>query len=127
MRSFPLRMCGVAGDGLSRLLGDPMNGRTLHILLPALALSACASPEMRLRTGLMDAGLSRNQSACMAERMVDKLSLTQLRRIAALGNLRDDRIGEMSVDRFLRNIRALRDPEILTVTTRAALGCAISG
>ena len=82
---------------------------------------------MRLRTGLMDAGLSRNQSACMAERMVDKLSLTQFRRIAALGNLRDDRIGEMSVDRFLRNIRALRDPEILTVTTRAALGCAISG
>lgn len=75
----------------------------------------------------MDAGLSRSQSACMAERMVDKLSLVQLRRISALGNFRDDKLGEMSVDRFLRNIRALKDPEILTVTTRAALGCAISG
>lgn len=75
----------------------------------------------------MDAGLSRSQSGCMAERMVDKLSLVQLRRISALGNFRDDKLGEMSVDRFLRNIRALKDPEILAVTTRAALGCAISG
>jgi hypothetical protein len=104
-----------------------MTGRTLSLFLAALALTACASPEARLRTGLIDAGLSRGQSACMAERMVDKLSLTQLRRISALGNFRGDKIAEMSVDRFLRNIRALQDPEILTVTTRAALGCAISG
>ena len=100
--------------------------RSLALVLPLLALSACASPETRLRTGLMNAGLGAGQSACMADRMVDKLSLIQLRRIASLKNCQKDRLRDMSVDRFLHNIRSLEDAEILTVTTRAALGCAIS-
>ncbi len=92
-----------------------------------LALAGCATPETRLRTGLIDAGLSQNQSACMADRMVDKLSLLQLRRIASLKNFGRERVRTMSLDRFFHNIRSLKDPEILAVTTRAALGCAISG
>ena len=100
--------------------------RRLSLILPILALAACASPETRLRSGLMNAGLSAGQSACMADRMVDRLSLIQLRRIASLKNFEKDRLRDMSVDRFLHNIRSLEDSEILTVTTRAALGCAIS-
>ena len=100
--------------------------RSALLILPLLAVSACATPETRLRTGLMNAGLSAGQSACMADRMVDKLSLTQLRRIASLKNFQKDRIRDMSIDRFLHNIRALEDGEILSVTTRAALSCAIS-
>ena len=100
--------------------------RRLSLILPILALAACASPETRLRSGLMNAGLSAGQSACMADRMVDRLSLIQLRRIASLKNFEKDRLRDMSVDRFLHNIRSLEDTEILTVTTRAALGCAIS-
>jgi len=99
--------------------------RGLAMILPFLALSACATPETRLRTGLMNAGLSAGQSACMADRMVDRLSLIQLRRIASLRNFQKERIRDMTVDRFLHNVRSLEDPEILTVTTRAALSCAI--
>lgn len=101
--------------------------RSVALVLPLLALTACATPEARLRTGLMDAGIGPRQSACMAERMVDKLSLIQLRRIASLKNFAKDDIRGMSIDRFLHNIRSLKDPEILAITTRAALGCAISG
>ena len=100
--------------------------RFLALILPLVALPGCATPETRLRVGLMNAGLGQNQSACMAERMVDKLSLLQLRRIASLRNFGKERIGDMSVDRFLHNIRSLEDAEILTVTTRAALSCVIS-
>ncbi len=100
--------------------------RGLALALPLLALSACASPETRLRTGLMNAGLSAGQSACMADRMVDKLSLIQLRRIASLKNFQKQRIRDMTLEQALHNIRSLEDPEILTVTTRAALSCAIS-
>ena len=100
--------------------------RGLALILPLLALSACATPETRLRTGLMNAGLSAGQSGCMADRMVDKLSLLQLRRIASLKNFQKERIGDMTVERFLHNMRSLEDAEILTVTTRAALSCAIS-
>jgi hypothetical protein len=90
-------------------------------------LASCATPQTQLREGLIGAGLPKRQSACMAERMVDKLSLLQLRRISALRNFRDEKLSDMSIDRFMRNIRSLKDPEIVSVTTRAAIGCAISG
>ncbi|WP_343520018.1 hypothetical protein [Sphingomonas sp.] len=85
-----------------------------------LALSACAVPEDRLRTGLVNAGLPRPLAACMAERMVDRLSLAQLLRIADLPRARETE----SVERFLRRVRALGDPEILSVTTSSAALCA---
>jgi len=91
------------------------------IVLMLLALSACAVPEARLRAGLVNAGLSRPMAACMAERMVDRLSLAQLRRIGNLPYARDER----SVSGFLHRVRALRDPEIWTVSSTAAAVCAV--
>ncbi|MCW4462316.1 hypothetical protein OK349_11420 [Sphingomonas sp. BT-65] len=85
-----------------------------------LVLSACAVPEDRLRTGLVNAGLPRPLAACMAERMVDRLSLAQLMRLADLPRAREAE----SVDRFLRRVRALGDPEILSVTSSSAALCA---
>lgn len=96
------------------------------LLFPVLAAAGCATPQSRLETGLIEAGLSRGQSACMADRMAGQLSLMQLRRIASLGNFRGESVRSMSASRFLHNVRSLDDPEILSVTTRAALGCAIS-
>jgi hypothetical protein len=94
-------------------------------IMAALTLSACATPEARLRTGLHDAGLSKAMSACMAERMVDRLSLVQLRRLSSLGTLKEKRIGDLTFDQFLHRVRALKDPEILTVTTSSAALCAL--
>jgi hypothetical protein len=91
-----------------------------------LALSACATPETRVRTALMDAGLSKPVSSCMAERMVDRLSLGQLQKLSRLGDLRDTKIRNLTVGEFLKQTRALGDPEILTVVTTAGLGCAIA-
>ncbi len=96
------------------------------LLLPALLLSACATPETRLRTGLVDAGLPQGVAACMAERMVDRLSLLQLRRIAALGSLGDKPLRELTPEQFLRKVRALKDAEILGVATSSAVICAFS-
>jgi len=95
------------------------------LLLLALALAGCATPEARLRTGLQNAGLSKAMSACMAERMVDRLSLVQLRRLSALGSLKDKDIADLTLDQFFRKIRALKDPEILTVSTSSAAICAL--
>ena len=98
---------------------------SLALIALSLSLSACATPEARLRTGLHDAGLSKAMSACMAERMVDRLSLTQLRRLSSLGGLKGKRIGDLSLDQFLHHVRALKDAEILTVTTSSAAVCAL--
>jgi len=101
--------------------------KRLAILLPLLSLSACASPETRLRNGLVEAGLSPGMAGCMADRMVDRLSLVQLRRLQSLGGLKDRDLQTLSVTEFLRRVRALHDPEILAETTRAAGVCALGG
>jgi hypothetical protein len=86
----------------------------------ALSLAGCAVPEARLRTGLINAGLPKRLSACMAERMVDRLSLKQLLRIADLPRASTSE----SIDQFLHRIRALEDSEILAVTSSSAALCA---
>jgi hypothetical protein len=95
----------------------------------ALFMAGCAtvSPEAKVRSALMDAGLSSSMAGCMAERMIDRLSIPQLRRLGSLAKLPGRDVGNMSVDELLYRVRALEDPEILTVVTRAGLGCAIAG
>lgn len=92
-------------------------------LMPVAALSllaSCAVPEARLRAGLVEAGLSEPLAACMAERLVDRLSLAQLGRIGDLKQA--GRAG--STEAFLRRVRALGDAEVWTVTAAAAGVCA---
>jgi hypothetical protein len=97
--------------------------RAVTLFFAAMALVSCATPEARVRTGLVNAGLSEPMAACMAERMVDRLSLIQLRRLGDLPYARDER----SVAGFLHRVRALRDAEIWGVTSAAAAVCAVRG
>ena len=93
--------------------------------LTILALSACATPETRIRTALMDAGLSQPIAACMADRMVDRLSLVQLNKLNGLKKLRGQDMRKVTVEEFLRRTRSLQDPEILGVATSSGLICAV--
>ena len=108
-------------------LSSSFAARAATIFVLAALTTACAtvSPESRLRNGLMEAGLSPRMSACMAADMVDRLSILQLRRLSSLASLRNSDMGKMSVDRFLYKIRALEDPEIFAVTSKAAMRCAM--
>ncbi|WP_017670545.1 hypothetical protein [Blastomonas sp. AAP53] len=85
------------------------------------AVSGCATPEARTRAALEKTGLSRPVSACMAERMVDRLSLAQLQRLGRIGQLQQAN----DFDEFLRRTRALRDPEILAVVSSSGLVCVV--
>lgn len=91
----------------------------------ALSLSACATPETRLMNGLQRAGLSKPMSACMADRMVDRLSLTQLRRLSSLEGVQGAKLRDVPTEEFLHKVRALKDPEILGVSTSSAAICAV--
>ena len=94
-------------------------------LAAVLALSACATPETRVRTALMDAGLSKPIALCMADRMVDRLSLIQLNRLGSLKKLRGQEMRKITVDEFLKRTRSLQDPEILGVVSSSGLICAV--
>lgn len=99
--------------------------KQLVAIASILALSACATPETRVRTALTDAGLSKPIAACMADRMVDRLSLIQLNRLSGLKKLRGQNMRKITVDEFLKRTRSLQDPEILGVVTSSGLICAV--
>jgi hypothetical protein len=61
----------------------------------------------------------------MAERMVDRLSLLQLRRIGRLGDLREGDVRELSIEQFLHRARALNDPEVWSVMSSSGAICAV--
>jgi hypothetical protein len=100
--------------------------RLALILAMPLALSACATPETRVRNGLVEAGLSKAVASCMAGRMVDRLSLGQLMKLSKLGKLKDQKARQLSIEEFVKRTKALQDPEILTVVTSSGVVCAIS-
>ena len=106
---------------------SPSLRRIAALSVAILLLAGCASisPEARLRAGLADAGLSPRMAGCMAERMADRLSITQLRQLQSLASLAKADVGGISLDRFLYKVRALEDPEIFAVSSRAAIGCAL--
>lgn len=98
----------------------------LAALAAPLFVAGCATPENRVRSALLQAGVSRPVAGCMADRMVDRLSYSQLNRLASLGKLQGRRVESMSIGELLRNLRSLGDPEIVRVVTSAGVGCAIA-
>jgi hypothetical protein len=95
--------------------------RATIVLVATGLLSSCAVPEARLRTGLINAGLSPSLAACMAERMADRLSLMQLRRIGDLPRA----TSSVSIAQFLHRVRSLGDAQILGVSSSSAALCAV--
>lgn len=112
-------------------MNDRMTTLSFRTAASALAfsvlLASCASlsPESRLRTKLLEAGLSPHMAGCMAERMADRLSIGQLRQLQSIASLRKSHTGDLSIDQLLHKLRALDDPEIFLVTSKAALKCAL--
>lgn len=104
-------VCGMA----SRLRSK----RTAVGVAVALLLAGCTTPQGPVRDGLMNAGIDRRTATCMADRMVHRLSLLQLRRMAGLGKARASR----DLDQLLYRLRSLNDPEIVKVTASSAALC----
>jgi len=99
--------------------------RTLIAATAALTLSACATPENRVKTALLQAGLSETVSACMAARMTDRLSIAQLQKLAQAGQGAGP-VGQMSLAELSTRVRGIGDPEIVSVVSSAAVGCALT-
>lgn len=100
-----------------------MHRQVIALVGATAALAACATPETRVRSALTDAGVSPPIAACMADRMVDRLSLGQLRKLDRLGKLKDDNAANISLKQFLQKTKALQDSEILGVVSSSGLIC----
>lgn len=89
------------------------------ILLP-LALGACVERvvEGRVQSALIDAGLPQDISTCMARRMVDRLTIGQLRKLKALQG------AKRTIPQYIEAVRRVGDREVLEVTASSAALCA---
>ncbi len=89
--------------------------------LLAVALAGCTPAKLaegRVRSALVNAGLSQPNAACMAERMTDRLSLGQLRKLQALQS------PKRSLSDYVYTVRRVGDRQLIEVTVSSALLCA---
>lgn len=91
-----------------------------------LLLTGCVSKiaESRVERALLGAGLSQRNADCMAERMVDRLSISQLRKLEKLRGKKGEPLKPRTLAQFVERVRAVGDGEVLTVTASSAALCA---
>ena len=92
-------------------------------VLLAIGASGCVEKiaESRVRSALTDAGLSRGDADCMARRMVDRLTIAQLRKLEAL---KAERGSGRSLGDYMAVVRQVGDAEAVAVTASSAALCA---
>jgi len=102
--------------------------RMIPVLLLGLAVAGCAtSYRDRVASNLYQLGLSRPMSTCMADHMVERLTVSQLRQLGDMGKTYRRDVADMPLRDVIRNFRAVGDPAIVEVVTRAGVSCAIMG
>lgn len=95
-------------------------GATVTLTVAVMTMSACAPAKLaegRVRSALVDAGLSNANAACMADRMTDRLSIGQLQKLQALQG------PKRGLSDYVATVRRIGDAELLGVTTTAAALC----
>ncbi len=93
----------------------------------ALALSGCVETiaESRVKSALLEAGVSEADSGCMAGRMIDRLTIGQLRKLEALKARPDEAKEPVTIGEYVDRVRRVGDAEVVAVTASSAGLCAI--
>lgn len=102
-----------------------MNIRLFCLAPVVLALSACATPAQRISRNLVDLGVPQRQAQCMGNRLGERLSIGQLRRLQELSGIRAERLQRMSIRQIADKLTDDKDPGLIAEFIRAGIGCAI--
>ena len=95
------------------------------ILTALLFVAACASPAERITQTLVDRGVPQRQAKCMGDRLGDRLSLEQLKRLKTLSKVEPSRSGHFSIKRLADALDQQGDPKLVTEVMGAGLSCLI--
>lgn len=95
--------------------------------LAALTMGACAQTiaKSRVQSALIDAGLDRGNADCMAERMVDRLTIDQLRKLEALKAKNGEPARPTTLKGYVDRVARVGDAEVLAVTSSSAALCVV--
>ena len=94
-------------------------------LAPALAGCVQTIAEDRVRSALVEAGVSEADSTCMAGRMVDRLTIAQLRKLEALKSRDGEPARPATLSEYVERVRRVGDAEVVAVTASSAGLCAV--
>jgi len=97
----------------------------LIIFVPLGLLLIFGTPESRMRTAFVEAGVEEPLAECMAERLADDLSYAQLWRLSSLSIFRDRPARDLTIGEFIDATRGLQDREVLLLAGRASAVCAL--
>ena len=94
-------------------------------LVAALALTGCIDRvvESRVESALTDNGVPQRNAQCMAERMVDRLTIEQLRKLEGLAAQDGEAKRPSGVRDLLRRLERVGDTEVIAVTGSSAALC----
>ncbi|WP_341711197.1 hypothetical protein [Erythrobacter sp.] len=82
--------------------------------------------ESRIESELVAHGLPQPMASCMADRMADRLTLGQLRKLESLNSKEGEAVAPITVAEFLERARQVDDPEVIEVTATSAAVCAFT-
>lgn len=99
----------------------------LPLIVVALATGGCVQKiaESRVRSALVEAGLSDRNADCMAGRMVDRLTIGQLKKLEALKAKAGEREKPVTIAEYIERVRRVGDTEVVAVTASSAGLCAV--
>ena len=80
----------------------------------------------RVEEELVARGVPQPVAACMGERMADRLSPNQLRKLERLAPAKGESAVPMSPRDILARVQRIDDPEVVEVAISAATVCALS-
>lgn len=103
-----------------------MRGRIPLGLAICIATSGCIDRvvESRVKSALSEAGLSDKNASCMAGRMVDRLTISQLRKLEELKGRKGETEKPVRLGDYVERVRRVGDAEVIAVTASSAALCA---
>lgn len=92
----------------------------------ALLATGCVQTiaEGRVKTALLDAGVPPGDADCMSQRMVDRLTIEQLRKLEGLKARDGEAERPATLAEFVTRVRRVGDDEVVAVTASSAALCA---
>jgi hypothetical protein len=103
----------------------PVNPALVAALSVPLLLAGCATPSQRITRNLAELGVPPGQAQCMGNRLGERLSIGQLRRLQELTNIRAERLERMSIRQIANKLTDDKDPGLVAEFLRAGVGCLI--
>ena len=86
-------------------------------------VAGCATPSQRVSSKLITYGVPEIQAVCMGDRLQQRLTVSQLRRVGAIGKASRNDIGRVTVAQVAAALNRPGDEALVAEVMRAGLGC----